>query len=198
MPNSNERLQIIASAILAQAENDSKKLIQRANKIQSSELHQWEDKLRQGMAETVRKKTSELRMDTKSRLAVKENQLHRELLLLRRELMEKVFDAARANLAAYTETPAYREDLLGGIAKLRDAYDHAATTVSLREADLGLVQDIRQALDSPVRVIADRSIRIGGFKLYNEAAAALSDETLDLRLGDARPWFLEQCKLTVH
>lgn len=194
----DEHLRIIGAAILDQAENDSREVRENADEQRASTLREWEDTLERKMQERVQKQTGILQAETRTQLALRETELHRGLLTRRRELLEQIFAAARANIAAYTETPRYRQDVFDHLTELKTAYDHTSTTIRLRQADMEWAGAIQALLGGGAAVTADRDIRIGGFTLENKGASVLVDETLDTKLSDARPWFLARCTMKVH
>lgn len=195
MPKIDERIEQIGAAIVSQATQESKEIIDKANQIREQEIAAYKEQVIEKMFEELQQKTRAVRQKAIRDKAQAELGANRELLLRREELAVAVFAGAKSRLFDYVATPAYRAALLQELAALADQYDHSDSIVLLREADMALADDIQKLLPG-CQVQADPFIRLGGFMLRNRAAGVLVDETLDARLKAQRPWFLQNSGLT--
>lgn len=189
MAKMDERVDMIGSSILAQAEHESRELTAKANAVRESEIKAFEEKIIRDMFTEVQKHTSRLRADTIKAVSTAQVTAHRSLLRRREELAGMVFASVRARLFEYAKTPAYAETLKAELESLRDSYDHIDSTVYLREADMPMAGEIEAILPG-CTVEVDSSIRAGGWKLLNKRAGILIDETLDARITAQKDWFL--------
>lgn len=194
MAKIDDKMQLIGSAIISQAEQESKTIIDKANQIRQQELSEYEKHLVESMFEKVQLQTRMIRQKAIRDKAQAEVRSHRELLTRREELALSVIADATAKLHQYAATDEYRAALMDSIKLQRDKWDHSTTTVYLCANDQNLSPQVNAALGGGEVVTSD-SIKIGGFKLRNAAAGILVDETLDSRLEDAKPWFLQHCGL---
>lgn len=194
MAKLDEKMELIGSAIVSQAEQERKSIVDKANAIREQELSACKEQLIEKMFGRVQAQTRTIRQKSIKDKAQAELRAHRELLLRRQELTTSVFAAAKTRLYDYVSTPDYPAALLSQLRKMAGSWEHSASTVFLRDDDLALAGEIEAILPG-CRVVADRTIRIGGFRLRNSAAGILVDETLDARLEAQRPWFLQTCGL---
>lgn len=189
MAKMDERAEMIGSSILAQAEQESKELIRKANEIRENEIKSFEEQLIADMFKDVQQKTTNLRVETVRAISNEQVKAHRELLNRRGELAAMTLAAVRTRLFEYVKTPEYSAAIKAELESIAKDYDHSASAVSLREADMGLAEDVKAILPG-CTVEADPGIKGGGWKLLNTTAGILIDETLDTRLIDEKPWFL--------
>lgn len=196
MAKMDERAEMIGSSILAQAEHERKELIEKASEIRGHEIESFEEQIIQDMFGKVQKQAAALRQNTVKAVSAAKVTAHRDLLRRREDFMRKVFAAVRARLVEYANTAGYRESLLGELGLLAESYNHSASTVFLREADIGLSGEIAELLKG-CTVERDNTIKCGGWKLRNTAAGILIDETLDSRLAAQKPWFLLNSGLAI-
>lgn len=193
-----ERTEQIASSILRQAEEESRRLIEQANLDREEARKQFEEQIISGMFGKMQKETGAIRLERIRRVGAESVAAHRALLLRREELTGRVFSAVADRLREYAHTEEYVKAAADEIRQLTEGPDKSALILYLAADDGGLAQAV-QAIPGmkACRVEADASIHIGGWKLLNEAAGVLTDGTLDTKLSDLRPWFLQNCDMKV-
>lgn len=196
MAKLDERMQLIGTAILGQANLESQAIIKKANDIRENEMAAYEEEIVQNMFGKLQHTTHAVRLESMKALAKAELEAHRALLRRREELTRTVFAATRTRLLGFAASPEYLSWLPDVVAAVKGNYDHTSSTLRLRETDLALADKLTALLPG-CKVVADGSIKIGGFKLLNNAAGILIDETLDARLVAQKPWFLQHCGLTI-
>lgn len=197
MAQSDERMDMISSAIRSQAEQQSREIIEKANNYRDTQLSSYTDQLINDMYDTVQSTSSALRQKKLSDISGAERNAYHTLLRRREELTKSIFDNVAGQLREFTATPEYPRWLLDTLASQKDNWDHASSVVRLREADLPLAPKIAALLPG-VTVEADNSIELGGFVLENHMAGIRVDETLSTRLTRQKPWFLQNCGLRVQ
>lgn len=196
MEKMNEKMRMIGASITDQAKAERSRIIEEAVRLRERELAACKEELIESMFRREQQQARAVRQKTVTDKAKAELRAHRELLARREELSLSVFAAATARLHEYAQTPEYRQKLLDGLRALAGTYDPAACTVYLREADTSLAAEIAGVLPG-AKVAADKSVKIGGFKLLCEEAGVLVDETLDSRLEERKPWFRMNCGLKI-
>ena len=200
MSKMDERAEMISASIVAQAEQESKELIRRANEAREKALRRFEDQIIQDMFARVQRQVADLRQET-VRAASKTQEGARQGVLRRREeLATQVFATVRARLYEYAKSPDYRQAMVAELAELANntalGLDHSASTVYVREADADFGPEA-QAILPGCAVAVDNTIKNGGWKLLNTAAGLLIDETLDTRLTEQVEWFLANSGLQI-
>ena len=144
-----------------------------------------------------------IRDDIRKRKAAIVNEVSREELKLRNELFEQrqticddVFAQARQKLLEFVKSPEYTAFLERSLNEVKDTVGDKFCKVHLSQADCSLNLPIDSILPSH-EVVADRSIMIGGVKVYCPELGILMDDTLDARLNDQLEWFTENSGLKV-
>lgn len=196
MAKMDDRMELIGSAILSQAQQEARDLIDKANETREREISRCEEEIVDGMFGKVQGKATHIRLESMKTTARDQLEAHRTLLMHRTRKTDAVFASVKARLIEYAKTPEYKESLLKLAAVLKDKYDHSTSTVFVSEADIELGGQIAEALGS-TNVKADSTIKIGGFKLRNSKSGILVDETLDECLDEQKPWFLQSCGLKI-
>lgn len=192
MAKMDDRMELIGSAILGQANQEARELIDKANAIRKKEISAFEDTVVTEMCGKVQARANNLRLKTVKSISESRLEAHRTLLLHRGEKTAAILDAVRERLIDYAKTASYHEKLLQQAAALKTQYDHADSVIFVAERDMALGDEIKAALGGGT-VEADAAIRLGGFQLRNKKAHILVDYTLDERLNDQQAWLLESC-----
>lgn len=196
MAQMDDRMELIGSAILNQAQQEARDLIDRANATREREISRCEEEIVDGMFGKVQAKATHIRLESVKGTARDQLEAHRTLLLHRSKKTDAVFAAVKSRLIEYAKTPEYKAHALKLAEELRDKYDHSASTVFVSGDDLDFGGKIGDILGGAA-VKSDSAIQIGGFKLRNDKAHILVDETLDERLEGQRLWFLQNCGLKI-
>lgn len=192
----DDRMELIGSAILSQAQQEARELIDKANEIRDREISACEEEIVGKMYGTLQTKANNIRLETVKNIASFELEAYRALLGHRAEKASSVFENVRKKLLDFTSTAEYKADVLARAAAIKDVCDHGESTIFVRESDLALAEEIKKQIGGG-EIVADPGIKIGGFKINNKAARILIDETLDERLEEQRPWFLQNCKMKI-
>jgi V/A-type H+-transporting ATPase subunit E len=181
---------------LAQAESESRALIEKANGIRDHELKSAEEEIILEMGERLQRESARIRHEAGAAIAAERTEVRQNLLRRRDELSKLVFAGVEKRLAEYVRTEDYHRDLLDELKGVAAAYDHAASTVYLRGDDMPLADKVRALLPG-CAVEQSGKIRLGGWQLMCDAASVLIDMSLDTRLRDQKDWYLEHCNLEV-
>jgi len=197
MAQSDERMDMISSAIRSQAEQQSREIIQKANTYRDTQLSAYTEQLINDMYDTVQSTSGGLRQKKLSDISRAERDAYHALLRRREELTKAVFDKVAVQLREFAATPEYSKWLLDTLASQKDSWDHAGSVVRLREADMPLAAEIAALLPGAA-ALADDSVEPGGFVLENHIAGIRVDETLTTRLARQKSWFLQNCGFRVQ
>ena len=188
MANTNERVDMIGASILTQAENESRVLIDKANHEREHALAVFEEQIIQDMFGKVQKQAAAIRLDTTKTISTAQAAARQAVFKKREEVAGLVFLEVKARFAQYTKTAEYKENVMAELAELAGEYDHAHSTVYIREADKNFADEIENVL-AGCKLVLDPAIRCGGWKLENSGAKILIDEALETRLEEQKAWF---------
>lgn len=197
MTRSEQRVELIGATILEQARQESEAIRAAARQAHTAALDGFRDQVIDRMYGKIQAQGAAIRQECARIRAVARRDAHRQLLLRRQELADRVLEAVGARLREYAQTPAYREELLAQIRELTPPYDHAYSTVTLSPADEAMIPEIRALLGESCAIRCDASVKLGGFTLLNSQAAVLVNRTLEEALRRERNGFLLRCGLKV-
>lgn len=146
-------------------------------------------------------KTEHAALQTEIRLEMSRRELNarQELLAMRREMTENIFQEAREKLITFTEQPAYTDFLKASfqtIAAQLPAEGTVYYAAAREEESRGRL--LRDCCPKGAVLQFVKDIKIGGVRAFHEASGLLLDDTLDARLEAQRDWFVSESGLTVE
>jgi vacuolar-type H+-ATPase subunit E/Vma4 len=195
MPEIDGRMELIGTAIIGQAEQEASELREKATATYEREVKQFENELLDGMFGRIQAKAARIRQDSVTAAAREELEARRALLNHRSALTERVFAAVAERLKAYAKTEDCAKAALETAERLKPKYAGADTVVYVGAEDAPLGEKLAAIFGGSSEVADD--IELGGFRLQNPVLGVLLDETLDEKLAEQRPGFLETCGLRV-
>lgn len=196
MAKMDDRMEMIGSAILGQAKEEARELIDKANAVREQEISSFEKQVVDNMFNEVQVKANSLRLASVKAVARNQLEAHRTLLSHRSEKTGQVLDAVRERLINYAKTPQYKENTLKRADEVKSRLDHSGSVIMVSDKDSALGEEIRKTLGNGT-VKIDTSITLGGFRIRNDKEHILIDETLDERLDEQKQWLLENCGLKI-
>ena len=129
-------------------------------------------------------------------LSQKELEVRKKLFLKRDEIKTSVFDQARQQLVAFTETADYPSFLTRCMQSILTEFpDTQGAVVFLRTCDLQYSDTISHAVQISCSFTADDTIQLGGLKV--RLGDIIADDTLDTRLASQSQWFEEHSGLII-
>lgn len=194
MPKTDERTEVIGSAMISQAEQESKEIIEKANKLREKEISEYKEAVIEKMFQDLQYQTAVIRQKSVQDKAQVEIGASRELLGNRESIRATVFQSAREKLLDFANSSDYSKKFFDDLEKCRELFTDKNSTVLVREKDMELEEKIKNILpDCSVESSSD--IKIGGFIIRSKQAGILVDETLDAKLNQQNEWFLRNCGL---
>ncbi len=168
---------LFKDAVLSLAEARSMEIIAEAGKKRAEELELAYKLAESADYAAVREKYYQ---ESEKEFMAVASQVRQELLVYRSELVDSLFQAAKEQLLAFTQTAEYPAWLAGLLkAHLELAAAGRPLTLRLRPADMPHKEALLRLLPQ-AQVLADKSIRLGGLKI--DDGRVLFDETLDEKL----------------
>jgi len=129
--------------------------------------------------------------------AAKEQEMKKDLLLMRQKILDAVFSEARLKLQEFTKTEEYRQFLSESAVKLSDMFTQDDTIFFVKKGDLAHASLITAAFGKPCTVKVERQLLIGGFMAESELLGLVADLSLDSMLKAQQPWFEKNSGLVV-
>lgn len=156
-----------------------------------------QDKLMQAkMRSDIERGVQKAKSEVARTYASKEQEMKKELLLMRQEILDDVFSEARLKLQAFTKTADYEQFLSRCAAKLAAMFTQDDTIFFVKEADLEHVSLITEAFGKRCTVQKERLL-IGGLLAESPSLGLVADLSLDSMLEAQQPWFEKNSGLAV-
>lgn len=163
----------------------------------------YEDNLDARLAQAyneIQAKIQEIKRNAKRGIAKFSLESKRELLKKREELTNSVFDSVLKRLDEYVKTDEYKKKLISKIASFsKPKTTNGADSISLDaviligEQDFAFADEIKKAFSAECEVLKDQSILHGGFIIKDDKKRLYFDETLEEKLYEQKPYFIEKC-----
>lgn len=184
-------------AIRKHVSAQKKQMLSEVSQIKEETMTLTRAKAEQDSEKLIADRLEQKRTKQTSVLAKKTQDGQRALFQKRAEMTETVFERAAQKLVAYTQTPAYRENLLNSAKRIAAFFGENSCVLYVSEKDLSLAADLAGCFNGEAAVKADKTIQIGGVKGYSKSMGIVADETLDSKLQQQREWFIENAQLSV-
>ncbi len=197
MANSDEKISKFVQAITQYAQEQRDKIHREVEDFKSERLQNAEQEVLRDSYQLIQKERVELRNQMSREMSRRDLEARKELLAMRRDMMEQVFADAEAALAAYVGTPAYAESLKTSLAGLVDVLPAEGTVFEIARRDEALLDSLRPLCPAGASFALADDIRLGGLRGINAGAGLVADDTLDTRLDSQREWFTTHSGLTV-
>lgn len=171
----NGEVEMRVGEILAEAENEKKRIISAAEEKGRNEAEKYLDEKKRNSGRDFVREISRAELDAK-----------REVLLYREELTEKLFSDVKGRIEAYRKTDAYLKKLEEMLAS-SDISGNAE--IRLAPEDMKHADKLKKSVPSSVEIKTDSNIRLGGLSVYFRDKGIVIDKTFDLALEEQREEF---------
>lgn len=198
MEATNKKTEAFLSEIKKLAAEACKRIDDETNALREERLKMLQSEARKHYKSYMEYEIARIRADANRAISNHSEQARKRITTLRNELCERVFDDARAEIKAFTETEDYKALLLKSVREIANAFKDGDVEIFVRAADLPLAADIKAAFAFPCRITAGGDIELGGIKAIEHKTNCLADDTLDARLAQQRTWFLENSGLSIE
>ena len=145
----------------------------------------------------IQDEIASIKSERSRKVSVAELEGRRDQLILRDQLVGKVFEEAAAKIAAFTKTDGYRQYMIDLVKKSCDQIPEGSIIISVKKDDLFLSSDLIAASGRDAKVEANAVIQLGGVLVSNPEKGIVVDETLDLKLNNQKDWFISVSGLSI-
>lgn len=158
------------------------------NEIRQKTLANLEQDVKKETDYACTQKINELKSEEAIRVNQLEEKTNHELIVLRKKLMDELFDEVKQKLADYKNSKEYLVWLKKKVNAF-DTYNLASYTMYISESDKKYVDDLKKTSKGNCMVSLDGDIEIGGIRFESEEAGIVVDDTFDSILDEQRAWF---------
>lgn len=198
MEVTNKKTEAFLAEIKKLAAEACKQIDDETNALREERLKMLQSEARKHYKSYMEYEIARIRADANRAVSNYSEQARKRITTLRNELCEHVFDDARAEIKAFTETEDYKALLLKSVQEIANAFKNGDVEIFVRAADMPLAAEIEAAFASPCKITAGGDIELGGIKAIEHKTNCLADDTLDARLAQQRTWFLENSGLSIE
>ncbi len=187
-----EKLEILTGAILRESKSETEKILSEVRRRQEAARAASSAALKSEIAQYKKERLQKMRSEQSRRISLCLAENRRELLRLRNEYSEKVFELLTERIKAFTETPEYLEALKGYLNKgLSRIKEFTRVNVTLRKADMKYVDEFPRSLEGYDLFYNEGLFELGGLRLSCPAENISVDMTYDTELKDLAGHFAE-------
>lgn len=198
MEATNKKTEAFLAAIKNLAVQECKKIDDETDALREERLKTLQADARKRYKSYMEYEISRIRAQANREVSDCAAAARKTLAEQRSALSDAVFCDARREIAAFTETDAYRDLLLQSAREMAAVFPEGETELFVREADLAFAEALTAAFGRACRVTACGDITLGGLRAENAAQGCLADDTLDTRLAQQKNRFLEESGLSVE
>lgn len=173
--------------LLAQANARRQEALDRARAKVTEETDQW-----------VNARFAEIREESGRMICAAENEARAALFRRREAIRQDVFEKARQQIAAFTETPEYGAFLVASAERIHAAMKGQCAVLNMRQADRSFAAQVSARLGHSITLHVDPEIQLGGISVISSDGTMMVDDTLDSRLQAQEKWFMEQSGLVIE
>ena len=181
-----EKLQQFTNKVIKEANEKASEIAENAYNRKQAELARECARVKNELELKYQTKIKDARASAAAELSRVTLEKRKEYLALREEITEKTVSRLKEKLSEYTKSDEYKDHLIKTAAKAASLLD-GEFTVSIREADMSVADEIRAAAGKMcVSVEADNDITVGGLLARSSAGGVIINETLDEKLSESR------------
>lgn len=193
----NTKVDRFVEAIMKESEKKRELIEQETQQYINEEISKCQSQLKRESYTFMQKRSSAIREDIGREIADKQLEGRKALFRRRAEITDDIFSKASLRLAAFTQTPEYKDFLHRSAEKLSKLFKDNVI-LYVRPADVKLAQKVAETVFSRYEIEEDESISIGGLKASDKDKKIIADDTLDVRLLSQHDWFAENSGLDVE
>lgn len=199
MTGQEEKLSKFILAINAYAEEQRTRIIEEVEQKNEIEMKKAEDEVLSDSYRMIQKELADMRSRMRSDFCRKKMNGRNEILILRNEIEQKVFERAAEKINEYTKTTQYVQKLASLAQKIKGILceKEGQIIVFLRPADMIHSQLVRDSLGMACEIKEDEDIILGGIIAANYTRGLLIDASLDTELEENHSWFAENSGLFI-
>ncbi len=197
MQNIDQVFLYMKDEIERQAKREEKAIL---DEVQSLENEAYESMKAEAKRDAdLRLKQEEDEMTSIASAEISESHIERtkKLIEKRDEYVKSIFEAAKEELIAFSNTDEYKSFMIEKVKKVAPEISDANCVMYVKEKDLTLEKELVKTFGQDIKVEATDDIKIGGFIIENKASSLVVDETLDFALNNQKEWFNKNSGLII-
>lgn len=194
MMKENEALQIIEKDIQEQVDLVIDQINYEIKNMEEDQISFFKEGLKKEVETYKEKELNDLRLFAATQASQNKLKTKRDLLQLRQQYVDKLFDEVKAKLEAFVSSKDYKNFLEKKVNSLNET--HETGLFEVRAQDVALMKEILQAKGINCKV-QETFIQLGGFRYVDLEHGFEIDNTLDFSLRNELTWFQNNSGFTI-
>lgn len=190
-------LEKYTSAVLTDAQTQHDMVLEEIRSYRKAQMEKAEEEILGETYAMIQKEIAAVRYANSRRISLADLERRKNLLLLRKQITEKVFAEASERIAAFVAGPEYADFVCGLLRRAAREMPEGKTVLFVRKEDRRHDGTFLEAYGRPAVCETDGRIRLGGVIVYNRDKGIVCNHTLDLRLNDQKDWFTARSGLSI-
>lgn len=187
------KLNLFAKSVLGEAKKKSDDAQQKLDAVRKEKTEKKRDEFLEEAYRTIQSGVSKIRRAESEKVLRAENDMRREILKCREQIIDGVFLTVSERLSEFTEGEAYAECFERLLKDALAAAGDGKKTVYVTEKDLGLIND--PALEA--EAVQERSF-IGGVRVLNSDKGIIADYSFGEAMLREKADFLQRSGLSIE
>lgn len=194
MMKENEALEIIEKDVQEQVNLVIDQINYEVKNMEEDQINFFKEGLRKEIETYKEKELNELRLFAATQASQNKLKTKRDLLHLRTQLVNQLFDQVKSKLVAFVASNDYVKFLEKKIDALGNIDDNGYFEV--RKVDVAIITEILKKKNCQCKVV-ETLIQLGGFRYVNPNKGFEVDDTLDFSLQNEMTWFQNNSGFTI-
>ncbi|MEG0570717.1 MAG: V-type ATP synthase subunit E [Oscillospiraceae bacterium] len=193
--NQSNKLEKFKNAVFAEIDTKRVQIEMETAALKETQLEINKDNQLNNMYSLIQNNIKDIKKQCRKEVSKFDLQAHREVLLKRAEITNKVFGDVTKRLTDFCKTAKYYDFLKNGIIKVLEDNTIKEPTIFLCQRDMDFADKIKSDVTKSVLVLCSDDILIGGFICKSDKNNVYFDETLDDKITEQKQLFAQNSRL---
>jgi V/A-type H+-transporting ATPase subunit E len=195
MANTQNKLNSFISAVLNDAQERRKKILDELASMREAELQKAEKEILVEAYKYMHEELARISKDSSFKMSKVTLEYKRDLLKLRSEIINGVIEAVSEKLEKFSNSDEYISFLTSTAEKTSALLNSKPAFLMIRKEDFKYENELLKSFAAGSSAVIDENIALGGFRVKCPEAGIFIDETLDSKLTEQKNKFEENSGL---
>ena len=198
MSFNKDKLRAFENAILQETDEKISQLEEEVKEYEKREIEKAKNDDYNRMFNYMQEKVQEIKHKYRQDITRYELQTKRSIFMYRNSLAQKIFDEVSEKLVEFSNSDKYFDFIVDKLNESLKVFPCETGKILVSKKDLQLLEKIKEKVPAITDVLVDKKNHLGGFKLINEEAGLLIDQTFKTLIEDEKQKFYSSCGMTVN
>lgn len=196
MQNIDQIFLYMKDEIERQARIDEKAILDEVKALEDEAYESMKAEAKKDADLKLKQEVEEMTSNASAEISESHIERTKKLIEKRDEYVKAIFQKAREELVAFTNSDEYASFMEAKIKKVASYFDEQSL-MFVSKKDLTMKDSLIKAFGKNIQVEASDEIMIGGFVIENKESKLVMDETLDFALNNQKEWFNKNSGLII-